>query len=130
MKNAETAALMKTFGAAIRAGNGDGIAACLADDFVWNLPTGEADPQGSVIRGKEAARDHLLQLAAEQKNGGLVFSDASFEFVGELALMRYRVRGARDGKKIDAMGFEIYRVREGKIRSKDAYWKLISWPAA
>ena len=130
MNQEEVMALMKAFGAAYVAGDADRVAECLADDFVWNLPTGEGDPQGQVVRGREAARTFLRERFA-QKETGPVFSDGTLEIVGALVLQRYRVRGtARDGSKIDAMGFDLYQVSAGKIRSKDAYWKQISWPTA
>lgn len=120
---------MNAFGAAYIASDANGVVECLADDFIWSLPTGEGDPQGQVLRGKEAVRAFLLERFAQEH--ALVFSDGRREFIGDMVLSRYRVRGtSADGRKIDAMGLDVYRVAGGKIHSKDAYWKQVAWPAA
>lgn len=126
MADSDVKAVLKAFSVAFAAGDLDGMVACLGDDFVWTLPTGEADPRGHVVRGKEAARDYLRQRFFEDKANAPVFSDSTVEFSGDLAIVRYRVRAPG----VDADGLEVYRVTDGKIRSKEAYWKHVSWPDA
>lgn len=130
MTESEVTTLLATFGAAFRAGDADAAAACLADDFTWHLPNGTGDPCGQVLRGKEATRAYLRQRFAEQARdgGGVRFSDSRMEVFGDVILLRYRVRGvAEDGRKIDAMGLDVFRAGNGQLLSKDAYWKDVMW---
>lgn len=132
MAGSDVKAVMGEFFAAFACADMERIAACLDDDFVWTLPTGESDPHGLVVRGKAAARAYLQQRFFDDKANAPVFSGVRLEYSGELALMRFRVQvPASGGKmKVDAAGLEVYRVVNGKIRSKEAYWKQVSWPDA
>lgn len=130
MTESEVKTLMATFGAAFRAGDADAAVACLADNFTWHLPTGIEDPHGQVIQGKEATRHYLRQRFAEQANGGhgVSFSESRMEILGDVVLLKYRVRGtAPDGRAIDAAGLDVFRVDNGRLASKDAYWKDVAW---
>ena len=130
MTETEIRALMATFGGAFRAGDADGVAACLADDFVWRLPTGTGDPQGDVLHGREAVRRYLRERFAPGQDG-VTFSDSRMEILGDAVLVQYRVHGcADDGSPVDAVGLDLFRVAEGKLRLKDAYWKQVSWPVS
>ncbi|WP_165971412.1 nuclear transport factor 2 family protein [Cupriavidus sp. L7L] len=128
MTESEVKALMAAFGAAFRAGDADAAAACLADDFIWQLPAGTGDPRGKWLQGREATHSYLRERFAEQAAGqGVRFSDSSMEILGDVVLLRYRVRGkAEDGRAIDAMGLDVFRVADGKLLSKDAYWKYVT----
>lgn len=128
MTESEVKQLMAEFGVAFRSGDADAAAACLADDFVWQLPTGVDDPRGRVLEGKEATRAYLTERFSEQKRTGrgVSFSDGKMEIFGDVVLVRYRVRGEGDhGRAVDAMGLDVFRVANGKILSKDAYWKQV-----
>ncbi|RWA49042.1 hypothetical protein AU476_31250 [Cupriavidus sp. UYMSc13B] len=128
MTEAEIRALMAAFGSAFRAGDADGVAACLADDFTWRLPTGTGDPQGDVLHGKEAVRRYLRERFAPGSSA-VTFSDSRMEILGDVVLLQYRVRGtADDGRPVDAQGLDLFRVVDGKVRLKDAYWKQVAWP--
>ncbi|WP_432261837.1 nuclear transport factor 2 family protein [Cupriavidus sp. TMH.W2] len=131
MTESEVRTLMAKFGAAFRAGDADAAAACLADDFTWQLPAGNGDPRGQVLQGRDAALRYLRERFAEQQRGGngVVFSDSRMEVFGDMVILRYRVRGmAEGGLPVDAMGLDVFRVANGRLLSKDAYWKQVTWP--
>lgn len=128
MTESEVKKLMADFSAAFRAGDADAAVAYLADDFFWHLPTGSGDPRGRVLQGKEATHRYLAERFAELKRGGkgVTFSDAQMEVLGDIVILRYRVRGTTDsGREVDAMGLDVFRVEGGKLLSKDAYWKQV-----
>ncbi|AQV95582.1 hypothetical protein BJN34_17010 [Cupriavidus necator] len=132
MAESDVKAVMGEFFAAFATADMARIAECLDDDFVWTLPTGESDPHGLVVRGKAAATDYLKQRFFDDKANAPVLSDVKLEYSGDLAIMRFRVQVPASGgrKKVDSAGLEVYRVVNGKIRSKEAYWKQVSWPDA
>ena len=130
MTVSEVKTLMAAFGTAFRTGDADAVAACLADDFTWHLPTGTGDPRGQVLQGREATRHYLRErFAVQGKGGGVRFSDSCMEVSGDMVILRYRVRGTgEDGQAVDAMGLDVFRVADGRLVSKDAYWKQVAWP--
>lgn len=95
------------------------VAPTLADDFVWSQPTGED------FVGKEAA----LQAMAERwsaPGGGPVFGNGSFEVIGDTVIQSYEVTAdAPDGGKKTLRGMDIYKVRDGLLTRKDAFWKQL-----
>lgn len=133
MTDMEIRTLMAAFGSAFRAGDADGVAACLAEDFTWRLPTGTGNPEGDVLHGKEAVRRYLLERFARAagSHGDVAFSDSRMEICGDAVLLHYRVKGTmEDGRPVDAVGLDLFRFADGKMRVKDAYWKQVVWTEA
>ncbi len=95
------------------------VAPTLADDFVWSQPTGE------TFVGKEAA----LQAMADRwsaPGGGPVFGNGGFEVIGDTVIQTYEVTtDAPDGGKRTVRGMDIYKVRDGLLTRKDAFWKQL-----
>ena len=93
------------------------VAPTLADDFVWSQPTGED------FVGKEAA----LQAMAERwsaPGGGPVFANSAFEVIGDTIIQTYEVTADMpDGGRSTRRGMDIYKVRDGLLTRKDAFWK-------
>lgn len=93
------------------------VAPTLADDFVWSQPTGED------FVGKEAA----LQAMAERwsaPGGGPVFANSGFEVIGDTIIQTYEVTAEMpDGGRSTRRGMDIYKVRDGLLIRKDAFWK-------
>ncbi|GLC97317.1 hypothetical protein Tamer19_67260 [Cupriavidus sp. TA19] len=129
MTESEVKTLLATFGSAFRAGDADAAAACLAEDFTWHLPAANGDPRGQVLQGREATLRYLRERFAEQQGGnGVAFSDGRMEVFGDMVMLRYRVRGTTEGgQPVDAMGLDVFHVANGRILSKDAYWKQVTW---
>ncbi len=130
MTEVEIKAVMSGFSSAYRAADPDLAVTYLAEDFVWRLPTGSANPQGQVLQGKDAVRTYLRERFAKDARGeGVVFSDGRLEVLGEVVLVHYRVKGTKDdGGFVDAVGMDLFRVADGKLTQKDAYWKQVAWP--
>jgi len=95
------------------------VAPTLADDFVWSQPTGED------FVGKQAA----LQAMAERwsaPGGGPVFRNGGFEVIGDTVIQTYEVTAdAPDGGEKTLRGMDIYKVRDGLLTRKDAFWKQL-----
>ncbi len=95
------------------------VAPTLADDFVWSQPTGEE------FAGKAAA------LAAMEERwsaagGGPVFGNGGFEVIGDTIVQTYDVTAAGpDGTRKTVRGMDIYKVRDGLLTRKDAFWKQL-----
>ncbi|CAJ94271.1 nuclear transport factor 2 family protein [Cupriavidus necator H16] len=92
MAESDVKAVMGEFFAAFARADMERFAACLDDEFVWTLPTGESDPHGLVVRGKAAATDYLKQRFFADKANAPVLSDVKLEYTGDLAIMRFRVQ--------------------------------------
>jgi ketosteroid isomerase-like protein len=95
------------------------VAPTLADDFVWSQPTGED------FVGKDAA----LQAMADRwavPGGGPVFGNGGFEVIGDTIVQTYEVTAevAGGGEKT-VRGMDVYKVRDGLLTRKDAYWKQL-----
>ena len=116
-------AVMHRFEAAYAAGDVDGIVACFSADIEWRLPTGR------LLQGREASRAFLVERAADPS--GPRFSDSRLAFFGDTVVQRYRVAlptAAGGTRELD--GCDIYRLRDGLIATKDAYWKQVGADAA
>lgn len=116
--------LMKRFGRAFNKANVDGILDCVTDDFEWRLASGPDAPDGRVARGREAVREALAERDAAL--GAVRFSEAEVAMAGDRVLGTFRVTGTyADGTPLDLRGVDIYTLRDGRIATKDSYWKRI-----
>lgn len=95
------------------------VAPTLADDFVWSQPTGED------FVGKAAA----LQAMADRwsaPGGGPVFGNGGFEVIGDTIVQTYEVTAqGPDGQPKTVRGMDLYKVRDGLLTRKDAFWKQL-----
>jgi ketosteroid isomerase-like protein len=94
------------------------VAPTLADDFIWSQPAGEE------FVGKAAA----LQAMADRwaaPGGGPVFGNGGFEVIGDTIVQTYEVTADTPGGKKTVRGMDIYKVRDGLLTRKDAYWKQL-----
>jgi ketosteroid isomerase-like protein len=121
----EIKALFERFARAWAAKDFDGLADCVTEDFVWHLPVGPDEPVGRTLEGPGAFR---LEFAERERRGAklrfeleqpIIFGDAFFCY--------YTIHGEyAGGESCSYRGVDIYSVRDGRIASKDAYWKIIS----
>lgn len=99
----------------------DGVMRCFADDCVF-YTVGGADVHGTKIEGKDA----IAKAFASVWQG---MSDAQWRqrghFVaGDRAVSEWTFVGTRaDGKRIEADGCDLFRIRDGKIVEKHAFRK-------
>lgn len=114
-----TEKLFKAFVKGFSGKNVEAVALTLADDFVWSQPTGED------FIGKDAA----LQAMADRwsaPGGGPVFGNGGFEVIGDTIVQTYEVTAdAPGGGKKTVRGMDVYKVRDGLLTRKDAYWKQL-----
>ncbi len=103
----------------------DGLAACVTPDFAWYLPVGPDQPHGKILRGPDAFK---IEFAAREERG----VDIQFDFddliiKGNTIISYYVINGTyTDGRRCSYRGVDIYEIRDRRIWSKDAYWKIIS----
>lgn len=120
----EAMALLRRFGKAFNAGDVDGIVACVTADFEWRLAEGPDAPDGRIARGAEGVR------AALAERDGVIeairFSETELFFADGAVIGRFRATGTyRSGEPLDVRGIDIYTFRDGRISTKDSYWKRI-----
>ena len=94
------------------------IGECLLPSFEWRMPNGE------VAYGRDNA------LAAMEKRFGIPngprFSRSVWRFRGRTVIQTYRVDyPGPDGRWRKSRGMDLYKIRDGLIARKDAYWKWI-----
>ena len=94
------------------------MAECLLPSFEWRLPNGE------VVYGRDEA------IAAMERRfampNGPKFSRSVWRFRGRTVSKTYRVSYlGPDGKWRKSRGMDLYKIRDGLLARKDAYWKMI-----
>jgi ketosteroid isomerase-like protein len=123
--DASIAALMQRFEAGYAAVNAEAIVACFAPDVVWTLP------DSRVLKGRAACLAFLKERFASPK--GPQFSDSRMHVLGQTVVQNYKVSlPLPGGRSVTLDGTDVYRISDGLIAHKDAYWKQIgaAQPAA
>ena len=109
--------LMQRFAAAFTAGDVDAVMLCLAPKFEWHLPDGKVFKDRKAVR---SALDQRLNSAS-----GPQFSNVTFRYHGDTVIQTYDVRVKGAGSKMrHTRGLDVYRISNGLIARKDAYWKF------
>lgn len=94
------------------------IKVCLSPSFEWRLPNGD------VIYGRNQALDEMERRFAMVN--GPKFSRSVWRFKGKTVIQTYRVKYlGPDGRWRKSRGLDLYKIRNGLITRKDAYWKMI-----
>jgi nuclear transport factor 2 (NTF2) superfamily protein len=94
------------------------IGECLSPAFQWNLPNGQN------IYGKAEALAEMERRFAMPN--GPKFSKALWKFKGRTVIQTYKVEFlGPDGKWRKSKGMDLYKIRDGLIARKDAYWKMV-----
>jgi ketosteroid isomerase-like protein len=121
----DTKALYYRFVAAWGARDFDALADCVTEDFVWHLPVGPDEPVGRTLIGPEAFPQEFAER--ERRGAQLRFEIEDPIIAGDTFLGYYTIHGTyAGGETCSYRGVDIYTVRDGRIASKDAYWKIIS----
>jgi len=101
----------------------DAIAGYFEEDGVFLFPVG-AEPWGRKLTGRDEIRDALARRFA-------VFKDMRWEVrdrwvCGDRAVSEFTVKGTSDGgETIDHHGCDLWHFRNGKIVTKDTFWKRV-----
>jgi ketosteroid isomerase-like protein len=82
------------------------------------------DPRFPTFEGKEALRDYLRQLAAENQALQVVWEFTNIVAEGERAAVEWSVKSGIDfgGKPLEFAGAAFFRARDGKISYYRGYW--------
>lgn len=95
------------------------VAQCLSPHFAWRLPSGE------TYTGKENALAFMAKRFADPH--GPEFSESRLAFHGDTVIQTYRVQAmGANGKRQSLAGLDVYKIEEGLIVFKDAYWKPLT----
>jgi len=123
--DADKAALLARFSAAFNGNDVTGTEACVTDDFVWVFYEGPDAPDGCILRGAAAGCRAVVERA-EQLSEPIEFSESVHYQCGDTVFVTYRARGAFHATgPFDVRAIDIYRFRDGRLASKDTYWKKI-----
>ncbi len=121
-KTAYLAAFSKAF-------NGNDVAATaemVTDDFVWVFYEGPDSPDGRILRGPAAACAAVVERS-EQLKVPIRFIEVEQYDCGDRIFATYRAQGEFHATgPFDVRAVDIYTFRDGKLASKDTYWKKIS----
>ncbi len=116
--------LMGRFGQAFVSRDKEALASCLADDFIWHLHQGPKSPYGTSVHGLKGM---LEVLEMREKNWRDVnYADVAVTSDGAQIVQTFRVSGIDEkGRKFDVRAVDLYPVRDGKLVSKNSYWKIV-----
>lgn len=118
-----TLALLEQIIAAFNAKDLDAIAGFFAEDGEMLLAAG-SEPCGTRLQGREAIRAGLAQRFAAVPD--IRWVDGRNWVFGDRALSEWRVKGTlASGDRLDCLGCDLWRFRDGKILSKDTYYKQV-----
>lgn len=116
-----TVEILEAIGAAFNRHDLDGIMAFFAEDGVFDMPGGP-DIWGTRHTGKAAIRASFAELF--EKIPDIHWEGTNNWVSGEMGCSQWRRTGTMaDGTRFDCMGLDIFTFREGKVISKDSYFK-------
>lgn len=121
---------VSAYGAAMAAGDLDGVRAVLADDAVWHQPG--ANPLSGDHVGPDAILAHLARFM-QLSHGTFTLETESAVPAGDLVVTTIRFAAQRDGlTPLDQRGADVFRVADGRIAevwlisedqaTEDAFW--------
>ncbi len=116
--------LMTRFGEAFVSRDDEALRSCLHDDFFWHLHEGPDIPNGKTVSGLQGM---LEVLQAREKNWKDVrYADVNVSSDGLQIIQTFRVSGIDEkGRAFDVRAVDLYAVEDGKLVSKDSYWKNV-----
>ncbi|HEV8149886.1 MAG TPA: nuclear transport factor 2 family protein [Gemmatimonadales bacterium] len=118
-----TVATLKRFLAAFNAHDLDAIMAFFADDCEFYLPRG-SEPRGQRFVGKVAVRQGLASRFAGLPD--VHYGDDHHWVAGNLGVSTWLLTGTtRAGDAVRVRGVDLLEFRDGKIVTKDSYWKIV-----
>jgi ketosteroid isomerase-like protein len=103
----------------------DRIMGFFADDCVLEMPRGP-DPWGARAEGRAAVRAALATRFEGLPD--VHYGEATHLVDGpaETGISKWTLTGTtRDGRRVAVRGCDFYRFRDGRVVSKDSYWKIV-----
>ncbi len=102
----------------------DAILSFFTDDCEWLMARGPDAPAGRRCVGKQEIGDVLR--ARFKVITDMRWDDMRHWISGDRAASEWTVRGTLpDGSKINLLGCDLWRFRDGKVVTKDTYWKTV-----
>ncbi len=119
----ETQELLTKFFMGFQMLDAEALKSAITDDFVWYFKEG-VDAKGYQVKGVDGVIENLTKRKEEWKN--VQYSNNSISGTPETIFQSYTVDyDDADGRHHSANGIDIYKIRGGKIASKDSYWKRV-----
>lgn len=116
--------LMARFGRAFVQGDRAALAETVTDDFTWHLHEGAEAPHAKTVVGVDAALGVIEWRKANWSD--LRYSDVDFRCGDEHVTQTFQVSGTdENGQGFDVRAVDLYTVLDGRVASKDSYWKRI-----
>ena len=118
-----TVGTLQAFLAAFNDHDVDAVMAFFADDCIFDAPRGPA-PGGRHLVGKTNVREGI-----QARFDGIpdVHYDEDRHWVcGERGVSEWTLRGTDvSGSPVEVRGCDLFEFRDGKIRRKDSFWKIV-----
>ena len=101
----------------------DAIMSYCADDVVWVMARGP-EPWGRKYEGAAAVRGALVDRFASIPDARWI--DGTDYVLGDSAVSEWTLVGTTTkGEKLEILGCDLWKFRDGKVIKKDTYWKQI-----
>ena len=118
-----TVATLKAFLAAFNAHDLDAVMGFFAEDCQLLMPRG-TEPWGTRYVGKAAVREGLATRFAGIPD--VHYGEDAHWVSGERGVSTWLLTGTtKAGEAIRVRGVDLLEFRDGKIVSKDSYWKIV-----
>jgi ketosteroid isomerase-like protein len=113
--------LKKGFGLADR----DALERAVTDEFEWHMhwqEDPEAEPTGKVLRGLDAV---MAEIERRRKDWTeLRYDDMKERYTDDMVVQTFVVSGVDErGRRFKNAAVDLYAIRDGRIASKQTYWK-------
>ena len=101
------------------------VMAMFAEDCVLFMPRGSR-PWGTRFDGQAQVRAALATRFEGLPDAKWSNDEHFVDDVTNTGVSKWTLSGtSRDGKTIEVQGCDIYTFRNGKVTSKDSYWKIV-----
>jgi len=120
----EIKSLMTDFMMAYFKRDKDGLSKVLAPDFEWHLHKGGLAPVGQTKFGVAGMIEELAKRS--ERWSEVTYSNVQINCTESLITQTFHVKGHDSiSGAFEANGVDLYRISNGKLLSKDSYWKDI-----
>jgi ketosteroid isomerase-like protein len=103
----------------------DRIMALFSDDCVLEMPRGR-DPWGTRFEGAGAVKEALATRFQGLPDVHYGNAEHFVDSVGDTGISKWMLTGTTvDGTRKEVRGCDFYTFRDGKVISKDSYWKIV-----
>ena len=105
----------------------DAVMEFFADDCVLDMPRGPG-PGGMRYEGQQAVRSGLATRFAGLPD--VHYGNDSHWVAGDFGVSEWTLTGTQSsGERVEVRGCDHFKFQDGKIVSKNSFWKIIEPPA-